>query len=74
MKKLRIYSDAGSFNNGHKDPDKPMFGSYGCLIVSEDNSIIYQFSDWYEEITNNSKDNYHTHRGYDRCNRIISET
>lgn len=53
MKKLRIYSDAGSFNNGHKDPDKPMFGSYGCLIVSEDNRIIYQFSDWYEEITNN---------------------
>ena len=53
MKYLKIYSDAGSFNNGHKDPNKPMFGSFGSLIVNEDNEIIYQFSDWYEEITNN---------------------
>lgn len=54
MKELKIYCDAGSFNNGYKDPNKPMFGSYGCLIVRpSDNKILYEFKDWFDDITNN---------------------
>lgn len=57
MKEVYIFSDGGSFNNGYKDPDKPMYGSYGSIIV-KDNKIVYQFSDWYENITNNQGELY----------------
>lgn len=64
MKKLRIYCDAGSYNNGHKDKDKPMYGSYGCVIVAEDNRIIYTFADWFDEITNNQGELFGFIKGY----------
>jgi ribonuclease HI len=57
MKELTIYSDGGSFNNGYKDPDKPMYGSYGSIIV-RDGEIIHEYSDWYENMTNNQGELY----------------
>lgn len=63
MKKLKIYCDAGSYNNGMKDPNKPMFGSYGCIIV-KDNEIVYEFKDWFENITNNQGELFGFIKGY----------
>lgn len=63
MKELYIYSDGGSYNNGYKDPDKPMYGSYGSLIV-RDGEVIKQFSDWFEDITNNQGELYGFIRAY----------
>lgn len=57
MKELTIYSDGGSFNNGFKDPDKPMYGSYGSIIV-KDGTILHEYSGWYENITNNQGELY----------------
>lgn len=63
MKELFIYSDGGSFNNGFKDPNKPMYGSYGSIIV-KDNNIIREYSDWYENCTNNQGELYGFIRAY----------
>jgi ribonuclease HI len=47
-----IISDGGSFNNGYRDKDKPMFGSYATVIL-KNNEKIYEFTDAEEDITNN---------------------
>ena len=57
MKELFIYSDGGSYNNGYKDPDKPMYGSYGSIIV-RDGEVIRKYADWFEDITNNQGELY----------------
>lgn len=58
MKYLKIYCDAGSYNNGYKDPEKPMIGSYGSIIVNENNEIIKEYSKSYSNITNNQGELY----------------
>ena len=63
MKELFIYSDGGSFNNGKKDPNKPMYGSYGSIIV-KDNEVIKKYADWFENITNNQGELYGFIRAY----------
>jgi len=57
MKELTIYSDGGSFNNGKKDPDKPVYGSYGSIIV-RNGEIIKEYTDYFEDITNNQGELY----------------
>lgn len=63
MEKLKLYTDGGSFNNGYKDPNKPMFGSFGCVVVKEDR-ILYKFSGFYEDITNNQGELFGFIKGY----------
>lgn len=53
---IYIFSDGASHNNGRKDPDKPMFGAYGSLIVNGDS--IKEFSGWFEDTTNNQNEMY----------------
>jgi len=61
MKELKIYCDAGSFNN-FKDSDKPTFGSYGTILV-KNNKIIKEWSDWYEDVSNNQMEVYGAIKG-----------
>jgi ribonuclease HI len=51
MKELKIYCDGGMYNQ-KREPNKPIFGSYGAIIV-RDNKVIYKFNDFYEEDENN---------------------
>lgn len=53
MKKLRIYSDGASYNNGRKDPNKPVYGSFCSLIVNESNEIIWSEVKGFKDVTNN---------------------
>ena len=57
MKTLYIYSEGGSYNNGYKDPNKPMFGSYGSIIV-KNNEIIKEYTSYFKDITNNQGELY----------------
>ena len=52
-KKLKIFSDCASYNNGRKDPDKPMIGAYYSCILDENDEILLEFTDFYEDTTNN---------------------
>jgi len=47
-----IFSDGGSYNNGKKDPNKPVFGSM-ATIITKNNKEIHRYSDAKEDITNN---------------------
>jgi ribonuclease HI len=47
-----IYSDGGSFNNGRKDPNKPVFGSM-TTIICKNNKEIFKTYDALEDVTNN---------------------
>jgi len=47
-----IFSDGGSFNNGKKDPTKPIFGSY-ATVVTKNGKEIYRVSKAEEDVTNN---------------------
>jgi len=47
-----IFSDGGSFNNGKKDPNKPMFGST-ATIVTKNGEEIYRHNEAKEDVTNN---------------------
>ena len=38
--KFKIYSDAASYNNGYKDPDKPMYAACGLVITSEEKILL----------------------------------
>lgn len=49
---IRIYSDGGSFNNGHKDQDKPMFGSIAYIITLNGEEVA-EVSYGIKEVTNN---------------------
>jgi ribonuclease HI len=52
-RKLYIFSDGGSFNNGHKDSKLPMYGSF-CTIITDDNfNIIKQYCKLMSDMTNN---------------------
>lgn len=53
MKEIKIYSDGGSINNGGKDPNKPVWGSYATLIVNSKNQIVREFLHIEENVTNN---------------------
>lgn len=58
MKELKLYSDGGSINNGGKDPDKPVWGAYCCLIVNSRNQIQRQFCEIFKDVTNNQMELY----------------
>ena len=38
---IKVFSDCGSYNNGYRDPNKPMFGSIAVIVLNEkDDEII----------------------------------
>lgn len=39
--KIIVFSDAGSYNNGYKNKEKPMFASIGCVITI-DGEVVYE--------------------------------
>jgi ribonuclease HI len=41
---FKLYSDAGSFNNGYKDPDLPCFSACAVVIATEDYKILKEGS------------------------------
>jgi len=47
-----IFSDGGSYNNGKKNPDKPMFGSTATIIL-KNGKEIYRHNEAKEDVTNN---------------------
>lgn len=47
-----IFSDGGSFNNGYKNKDLPMFASMGTIII-KDEKEIYKESSGIKDATNN---------------------
>jgi ribonuclease HI len=47
-----VFSDGGSFNNGTKNKDLPVFGSTGTIIL-KDNKNIFESSKAYPNVTNN---------------------
>jgi len=49
---IKIYSDGASFNNGFKNPDKPMYGSFGTIVMENDKELKI-ISEAYENFTNN---------------------
>jgi len=53
MKKVYIFSDGGSQNNGGKEKDKEVLGSYAFLLVNEDKKIIKEKSNIFHDVTNN---------------------
>lgn len=50
---IKVYSDCGSYNNGRKDPNKPMYGSYGTIVLDGNDNILYSKSVVFDEKTNN---------------------
>lgn len=48
-----IYSDGGSFNNGYKDKNQPMFGSTATFIVKNNKEEIFSHYEANEDVTNN---------------------
>lgn len=50
---VKIFSDGSSYNNGKKDPNKPMYGAYASIITDSNDKPLLKFSDWYEDVTNN---------------------
>lgn len=53
MRKLFFYSDGASKNNGKKDPNIEVLGSFASLIVNENNKILIKDSNSFENVTNN---------------------
>jgi ribonuclease HI len=47
---FRCYSDAASFNNGHKDPSLPMYASCG-LVITSDEKILLRASKFFDDKT-----------------------
>jgi len=47
-----IFSDGGSFNNGKKNPDLPMFGST-ATIITKNGKEIYNYNEANVDVTNN---------------------
>jgi|GEM_PF-3019667 len=52
VRKLRVYSDAASFNNGRKKKDVISLGSFATIVVDENNEIIFEDVKCYKEVTN----------------------
>ena len=50
---IKVFSDCGSYNNGYRDPSKPMFGSIGVVVINEKDEIIYKNVKVFEDKTNN---------------------
>ena len=50
---IKVFSDCGSYNNGYRDPKKPMFGSIGVIVLDHDDKIVYKNSKVFEDKTNN---------------------
>lgn len=47
---FKCYSDAGSYNNGYKNPDLPMFASCG-VVITLDGKILKKGSKLFEDKT-----------------------
>jgi len=52
---ILIFTDGGSVNNGNKDPDKDMYGSYGISAVWKQNKVT-SISGLLEDATNNQSE------------------
>lgn len=49
----QIYSDGGSFNNGKKDKDKPVFGSMATIVTLNNKTELFNEGSAEEDATNN---------------------
>ena len=58
MKEIFFYCDGASFNNGAKNKNLEVLGSYGAFIVDSEGNTLLQFSDVFENVTNNQMELY----------------
>lgn len=53
MKSYILYCDGASRNNGKKNEDKEVLGSYGCVLLDETGKIIMKGGKTFRDVTNN---------------------
>lgn len=58
MKIVNFYCDGASYNNGSKNKDLDVLGSYGAFMTTENNDILFKFSEVFEDVTNNQMELY----------------
>ncbi|QXN67770.1 ribonuclease HI [Listeria phage LPJP1] len=53
---IYLFTDASSFNNGRKDPSKPMYGGFGCYITDTEFNTLYSIKRSFHDSTINQNE------------------
>ena len=66
---IKIYTDGSAKNNGHENS----YGGFGVIIL-KDNKIIYKYSEFYDNVTNNQMELKALIHAFDYIKNILNES